>query len=71
MPPSTLVFAGPGGSNGAPAGSRTVLSRDNLRRAYHTAVARVGDPAARLAYTPRRVLRALRAAGPGQTDLTP
>jgi integrase len=53
--------------NGVPAGSRTVLTRDNLRRAYHTAVTRVGDPAARLAYTPRRVLRALRAAGPGQT----
>jgi hypothetical protein len=65
-PPSTLVFAGPGGSNGVPAGSRTLLTRDNLRRAYHTAVARVANPAARLAYTPRRVLRALREAGPGQ-----
>jgi hypothetical protein len=67
---STLVFAGPGGSNGLPAGTRTVLSRDNLRRAYHTAVARVADPAARLAYTPRRVLLALREAGPGQTPET-
>jgi integrase len=66
-PPSTLVFAGPGGSNGMPAGTRTLLSRDNLRRAYHTAVARAADPAARLAYTPRRVLLALREAGPGQT----
>jgi integrase len=66
-PPSTLVFAGPGGSNGIPAGSRTLLSRDNLRRAYHTAVARAADPVARLAYTPRRVLRALREAGPDQT----
>jgi integrase len=65
--PNTPVFAGPGGSNGMPAGSRTVLTRDNLRRAYHTAVARVGDPAARLAYTPRRVLRALGEAGPDQT----
>jgi integrase len=61
------VFAGPGGSNGMPAGTRTLLSRDNLRRAYHTAVARAADPGARLAYTPRRVLLALRAAGPGQT----
>jgi integrase len=66
-PPSTLVFAGPGGSNGVPAGSRTLLTRDNLRRAYHTAVARVADPAARLAFTPRRVLLALRDSGPEQT----
>jgi len=65
--PSTLVFAGPGGSNGVPAGSRTLLTRDNLRRAYHTAVTRAGDPVTRLAYTPRRVLRALREAGPSQT----
>jgi integrase len=67
-PPSTLVFAGPGGGNGIPAGTRTPLTRDNLRRAYHTAVARVTDPAATLAYTPRRVLRALREAGPNQTS---
>jgi integrase len=67
-PPSTLVFAGPGGSNGMPAGTRTLLTRDNLRRAYHTAVARAADPTATLAYTPRRVLRALREAGPGQTS---
>jgi hypothetical protein len=69
-PPSTLVFAGPGGSNGIPAGTRTLLTRDNLRRAYHTAVARVADPAARLAYTPRRVLLALREVGPDQTPET-
>jgi integrase len=69
-PSSTLVFAGPGGSNGIPAGSRTVLTRDNLRRAYHTAVARAADPAARMAYTPRRVLLALREASPGQTPET-
>src|SRR5829696_6585069 len=67
-PPSTLVFAGPGGGNGIQAGTRTPLSRDNLRRAYHTAVARVADPTATLAYTPRRVLRALRDSGPGQTS---
>jgi hypothetical protein len=67
-PPGTLVFAGPGGGNGVPAGTRTQLSRDNLHRAYRAAVARVGDPAATLAYTPKRVLRALRDAGPGQTS---
>jgi integrase len=67
-PPSTLVFAGPGGGNGVPAGTRTQLSRDNLHRAYHAAVARVADPTASLAYTPKRVLRALRDAGPGQTS---
>jgi integrase len=66
--PSMLVFTGPGGSNGMPAGSRTLLSRDNLRRAYHTTVARVADPVASLAYTPRRVLLALREAGPEQTS---
>jgi integrase len=69
-PPSTLVFAGPGGSNGMPAGTRTLLTRDNLRRAYHTAVARVANPVARLAYTPRRVLLALCGSGPGQTPET-
>jgi integrase len=67
-PPSTLVFAGPGGGNGVPTGTRTPLTRDNFRRAYHTAIARAGDPAATLAYTPRRVLRALRDAGPEQSS---
>jgi integrase len=67
-PPSTLVFAGPGGGNGVPAGTRTALSRDNLHRAYHAAVARVADPVAILAYTPKRVLRVLRDAGTGQTS---
>jgi hypothetical protein len=61
------VFTGPGGGNRAPVGTRTALSRDNLRRAYHAALVRVADPAARLGYTPRRVLRALSEAGPGQT----
>jgi integrase len=65
---STLVFAGPGGGNSVPAGTRTPLTRDNLRRAYHTAVARVADPTTTVAYTPRRVLRALRDAGPDQTS---
>jgi integrase len=67
-PPSTLVFAGPGGGNGIPSGVRTPLTRDNLRRAYHNALARVADPTATLAYTPKRVLRALRDGGPGQTS---
>jgi integrase len=67
-PPDALVFTGPGGGSGVAAGTRTALSRDNLRRAYHAAVGRVADPAARLGYTPRRVLRALREAGPGQTS---
>jgi Phage integrase family len=51
-------------------GTRTLLSRDNLRRAYHTAVARVADPVATLGYTPRRVLLALRDCGPDQTAET-
>jgi integrase len=66
--PSTLVFAGPGGGNGVPAGTRTSLTRDNLRRAYHAAAIRVADPAATLAYTPKRVLGALRDGGPNQTS---
>jgi integrase len=66
-PPRTLVFAGPGGGNFVPAGSRTALSRDNLRRAYRAAVTRASHPAARLGYTPGRVLRALRKAGPEQS----
>jgi hypothetical protein len=37
-------------------------------RPYHTAVARVADPTTTLAYTPRRVLRALGEAGNGQTS---
>jgi hypothetical protein len=45
-----------------------VLSRENLRRAYHAAVARVADPTTSLAYTPKRVLRALQEAGPNQTS---
>jgi len=66
-PPDALVFTGPGGGNRVAAGTRTALSRENLHRAYHAALARATDPTASLAYTPRRVLRALRQAGPGQT----
>jgi integrase len=38
-----LVFTGPGRGNGIPVGSRTMLSRYNLRRVYQRAVARAGD----------------------------
>jgi integrase len=62
--PQALVFAGPGGGNGVPSGSRTELTRYNLRRAYRAAVARIGDPTADLPTTARSVLKALR--GPGQ-----
>jgi hypothetical protein len=37
--PDLLVFTGPGGGNGVPAGSRTMLSRYNFRRVYQRAVA--------------------------------
>jgi integrase len=66
-PPNTLVFTGPGRGNGVPAGTRTELTRDNLRRAYHNALAKAAYPAARLAYTPRRVLQALQETDSGQT----
>jgi integrase len=68
--PTTLVFTGPGRSNGLPTGTRTELSRDNLRRAYRIALAKAADPAARMAYTPGRVLRALREADSPQTAET-
>ncbi len=62
--PRALVFAGPGGGNGVPTGTRTALSRYNLRRAYCDAVARIGNPAVGLPPTAKRVLRALRQLGP-------
>jgi integrase len=40
--PDLLVFTGPGGGNGVPAGTRTMLSRYNFRRVYQRAVARAG-----------------------------
>jgi integrase len=40
--PEVLVFTGPGGGNGVPAGSRTMLSRYNVCRVYQRAVARAG-----------------------------
>jgi integrase len=41
--PSVLIFTGPGGGNGVPAGTRTMLSRYNLRRVYQRAVARASS----------------------------
>jgi integrase len=40
--PDLLVFTGPGGGNGIPVGTRTMLSRYNFRRVYQRAVARAG-----------------------------
>jgi integrase len=69
-----LVFTGPGGGPGqrggpgVPRGSRTVLSRHNINRTYHCAVAKLADPAIPLRPTARRVLRALRTFGPQRVD---
>jgi integrase len=41
--PDLLVFTGPGGGNGIPVGTRTMLSRYNFRRVYQRAVARAHD----------------------------
>src|SRR6266542_3223379 len=65
----TLVFTGPGGGNHVKAGARTVLSRDNFRRTYHDALAKLADPAAvGLRPTAKRLLTSLRAAGPAATE---
>jgi integrase len=45
-----------------------VLSRHNFRRTYHSAVAKLADPATELRPTAARVLRALRADGPRAAD---
>ncbi len=67
--PDTLVFTGPGGGNHVKAGARTVLSRDNFRRTYHDALAKLADPAAvGLRPTAKRLLTSLRAAGPAATE---
>jgi hypothetical protein len=58
--PDDLVFTGPGGGAGVPRGTRTVLSRNNLRRTYHDALAKLADPAAPLRPTARRILLLLR-----------
>jgi integrase len=67
--PDTLVFGGPGGGNGVQTGTRTVLSRDNFRRTYRSALAKLADPAASdLRPTARRVRSALRADGPASAE---
>jgi integrase len=67
--PDTLVFTGPGGGNNVKAGTRTVLSRDNFRRTYHGALAKLADPAAvGLRPTAKRALTSLRTAGPATTE---
>jgi integrase len=38
--PNALVFAGPGGGNGVPVGTRTILSRHGFRRLYQSAIHR-------------------------------
>jgi integrase len=68
--PDDLVFTGPGGGPGhhdgpsVPRGTRTVLSRHNIHRTYHGALAKLADPAARLRPTAKRALQALRDHGP-------
>jgi hypothetical protein len=70
-----VVFTGPGGGPGrrggpsVPRATRTVLSRHNLHRTYQSAVAKLADPAVPLRPTARRVLWALRDAGPQPVDL--
>jgi integrase len=72
--PSALVFTGPGGGpgghggTGVPKGARTVLSRHNFHRTYHTALAKLADPTGELRPTAARVLTTLRAGGPQTTD---
>jgi hypothetical protein len=73
LPPGSdlddLVFTGPGGGGpGVPRGSRTVLSRHNLRRTYHDAIAKLADPAVPLRPTARRILVLLRDGGPQRVD---
>jgi integrase len=71
LPPGTdpedLVFTGPGGGVVA-RGTRTVLSRHNFRRTYHSAIAKLADPATQLRPTAARVLKRLRTDGPQTVD---
>jgi integrase len=62
------VFTGPGGGAGVPRGGRRVLSRHNLRRTYHDALAKLADPAGPLRPTARRVLLLLCDKGPQRVD---
>jgi Phage integrase family len=66
--PDDLVFTGPGGGSGVPRGTRTLLSRHNLHRTYHNAVAKLADPAVALRPTARRILLLLRDGGPQPLD---
>jgi integrase len=67
--PDDLVFTGPGGGGpGVPRGTRTVLSRHNLHRTYHNALAKLADPATPLRPTAQRILPILRDAGPQRLD---
>jgi len=67
LPPGTdpedLAFTGPGGGIVA-RGTRTVLSRHNFHRTYHSALTKLADPATQLRPTAARVLKTLRADGP-------
>jgi integrase len=72
--PDDLVFTGPGGGPGhhdgpsVPRGTRTVLSRHNVHRTYHAALAKLADPAAQLRPTAKRALQALRDGGPQRVE---
>jgi integrase len=66
--PDDLVFTGPGGGAGVARGTRTVLSRHNLHRTYHDALAKLADPAVPRRPTARRVLLLLRDGGPQDRD---
>jgi hypothetical protein len=64
--PDDLVFTGPGGGGpGVPRGTRTLLSRHNLHRTYHNALAKLADP---LRPTAQRILPILRDGGPQCVD---
>jgi hypothetical protein len=64
--PEDLVFTGPGGGGpGVPRGTRTVLSRHNLHRTYHNALA---NPTTPLRPTARRILLILRDGGRQRLD---
>jgi hypothetical protein len=45
-----------------------VLSRHNLRRTYHNALAKLADPAVPLRPTARRILLILRDGGPQRVE---
>jgi thiol-disulfide isomerase/thioredoxin len=58
--PEDLVFTGPGGGGVVARGTRTMLSRHNFRRTYHSALAKLADPATQLRPTAAEVLKTLR-----------